>query len=285
LPSALASANPADSPWTDPELRERRKELMERSNSRQRNKHNRFRQHVNPLASKYQCPTILPEDWPASSYTDLSKPLHLDIGCGKGGFLLDMAVSDAARSYNYLGLEIRPLVANYARERVAVHNINGRLDYIGCNANVDLRRILQRYHQKDQQQPSDDDVTDSSPRLLQLQRVSIQFPDPHYKSKRAKRRVVTSELVNTLAAAMPTGGIIFLQSDVQSMLDDMRFRFRESPVYFRDSLEDMTSYVPDNMMGVATERELSVLKQDLPVYRSVFTRSSEPYVTEDPEIL
>jgi tRNA (guanine-N7-)-methyltransferase len=234
---------------------------------------------VNPLSAKYQTPTVLTESWPASSYTDLSKPLHLDIGCGKGGFLLDMAVSDAAKSYNYLGLEIRPLVASYARERVVVHDVTGHLDYIGCNANVDLRRILARYHQ--QHQSDDGTNSDSSPRQ-QLQRVSIQFPDPHFKSKRAKRRVVTRELVNILAANMPTDGtgIIFLQSDVQSMLDDMRFRFRESPVYFRDSLEDMTSYVPDNMMGVATEREVSVLKQDKPVYRSVFTRTAEPYVAE-----
>jgi tRNA (guanine-N7-)-methyltransferase len=244
----------------------------------------RFRQHVNPLSAKYQTPTVLTEDWPASSYTDLSKPLHLDIGCGKGGFLLDMAVSDAAKSYNYLGLEIRPLVASYARERVVVHDVGGHLDYVGCNANVDLRRILQRYHQHQQEQQSDNTTdSSSSPRLL-LQRVSIQFPDPHYKSKRAKRRVVTRELVNTLAASMPTDGIIFLQSDVQSMLDDMRFRFRESPLYFRDSLDDMTSYVPDNMMGVATEREVSVLKQDLPVYRSVFTRTAEAYVAQDSEL-
>ena len=195
-----------------------------------------------------------------------------------------MAVSDAAKSYNYLGLEIRPLVASYARERVIVHDVGGHLDYIGCNANVDLRRILARYHQ--QQQPSDDVTDSSSSPGLQLQRVSIQFPDPHFKSKRAKRRVVTRELVNILAANMPTDGtgIIFLQSDVQSMLDDMRFRFRESPAYFRDSLEDMTSYVPDNMMGVATEREVSVLKQDKPVYRSVFTRTAEPYVAEHAEL-
>jgi tRNA (guanine-N7-)-methyltransferase len=233
---------------------------------------------VNPLARKYQTPTVLTEDWPASSYTDLSKPLHLDIGCGKGGFLLDMALSDAdAYSYNYLGLEIRPLVAQYARERVVFHKLEGRLDYIGCNANVDLRRILQRYHKKQHS-----DVTDSrSSHRLQLQRVTIQFPDPHFKSKRAKRRVVTPEVVACLAASMPTNGIIFLQSDVQSMLDDMRSRFRESPVYFRDSLEHVTSYVPDNIMGVATEREISVLKQDLPVYRSCFTRTAEPYVTEE----
>jgi hypothetical protein len=44
LPSSLASPRAEDSPWTDPQLRERRLELMERSslNARQRNKHNRY---------------------------------------------------------------------------------------------------------------------------------------------------------------------------------------------------------------------------------------------------
>jgi hypothetical protein len=38
----------------------------------------RFRQHVNPLARLYQQPTILPEDWPSSTYTTVAgRPLHV----------------------------------------------------------------------------------------------------------------------------------------------------------------------------------------------------------------
>lgn len=228
---------------------------------------------MNPLSRTYQTPAVLSDDWPASVYTDLSKPLHLDIGCGKGGFLLDMAAKDS--SYNYLGLEIRPMVAQYARDRIKVHNLGGGLDYIGCNANVDLQRILERYHAA---------LADNSGPQLQLQRVSIQFPDPHFKTARhGKRRVVKPELVASLAAFMPPDATLFLQSDIQIVLDDMRARFRESPTYFRDSSDDVSSYLPDNIIGVPTERELSVLKQDLPVYRAYFTRTVEPYATEESE--
>lgn len=249
-------------PWTHPSV-------TERSETRKRNSNTRFRQHVNPLASKYQLPAELSDNWPASSFTDLSKPLHLDIGCGKGGFLVNMTAADD--SYNYLGLEIRPVVAQYARERISIHGHTGSLDFVGCNANVDLDRILARYEKG------------ASEHQGELQRVSIQYPDPHFKSRHAKRRVVTTELVHGLARFMPPSAIVFLQSDVQSVLDDMRERFRESPMYFCDTLESTTDYVEENILGVPTEREVSVLVKGLPVYRAVLTRTSEPYTESQTE--
>jgi tRNA (guanine-N7-)-methyltransferase len=194
----------------------------------------------------------------------MSKPLHLDIGCGKGGFLLNMTDSDM--SYNYLGLEIRPLVAQFARERIAIYGYTGHLDYVGCNANVDLDRTLSRYQQAVPNRES-----------LALQRVSIQFPDPHFKTAHAKRRLVTQELVSWLAAFMPPQATVFLQSDIKEVLDDMRMRFREYPVYFQDTLEDTAAYLPQNVLGVPTEREVSVLGKELPVYRALFTRTAEDY--------
>jgi SAM-dependent methyltransferase len=151
-------------PWSDPSIRLKTNP--------------RFRQHVNPLASKYQQPAVLPPDWPASVYADCDRPLHVDIGCGKGGYLYKLSKLDD--TYNYLGLELRPTVATFAKQRyLRLDNRNntltdppqqprplGSLDYIGCNANVDLGRILSLYR----------------PGILE--RVTIQFPDPHFKVRR-----------------------------------------------------------------------------------------------------
>lgn len=59
-----------------------------------------------------------------------------------------------------------------------------------------------------------------------------------------------------------------------AVLDDMRAKFREHDVYFCDTLEDPTNYLDENIFGVPTERETSVLERGLPCYRALFTRAS-----------
>lgn len=224
----------------------------------------RVRQHVNPLSRRYQQPTFLSEDWPTDVLADLSKPLHLDIGCGRGGFLLEMA--QAKPEQNYLGLEIRPSIYQYALDRVERRGLTGRLTFVGCNANVDLDRILSIYHKQG-----------GGP----LETVSIQFPDPHFKSQHAKRRVVTPNLVTTLAKFMPESSKVFLQSDIKEVLDDMRLRFREQDKYFQDELESTKDYLKENPLGIQTERERSVLEKDLPVYRTILRRTAAEVVNDE----
>lgn len=232
-----------------------------------RKKNSRFRQHVNPLSSLYQMQTPLSEDWPHDVFEDLSQPLHLDIGCGKGGFLLELAKERPESGVNYLGLEIRPDVTKYAQERVGKRGLTGRVSFVGCNANVDLDRLLSLLHAGGGGGP--------------LELVSIQFPDPHFKAQHKKRRVVTPALVQTLAKFMPPKAVVFLQSDIQEVLDEMRLEFRECTDYFEDELQDETEYMPENFVGVPTEREVSVLEKDLPVFRTIFRRTEAPFQSSD----
>jgi len=263
-------------PWSLDRLTPKRDQRTKRKS---RNNVVRVRQHVNPLARRYQLHTILSDAWPRDAYACLEhKPLFLDIGVGKGGFLLQKAAL-APTEYNYLGLEIRPLAVQFALERL--HNnpaynttAKGHLDFVGCNVNVDLHRLLALYTEAAQE-------AGSSNNLLRLHMVTIQFPDPHFKAAHAKRRVVTPALMRTLASFMPPGAQVFLQSDVQAVLDDMRERFRSESRYFQDQIDNVTEYYPDNILGIPTEREVSVLVQDLPVYRALFVRTEIPVEEEN----
>lgn len=246
-------------PWNNPDLAEQAK----------KKKSVRARQHVNPLARKFQQPTVLSVNWPQDVFQNLSKPLFLDIGCSRGGFLIDIA-SERPDDYNYLGLEIRPIVVYHAKERIAKHNLQGRLDFVGCNANIDLERLLTSLTIDKNTENDDNSISSSS---YNLQMVTIQFPDPHFKARHSKRRVVTPELVQVLARFMPTGATIFLQSDIQSVLDEMRLQFREHPEYFQDTYESLHEYEAENILGIPTERETSVLERNLPVYRAIFVRT------------
>ncbi|MEH2305366.1 tRNA (guanosine(46)-N7)-methyltransferase TrmB [Nostoc sp.] len=206
----------------------------------------RVRQHVNPLANKYQTPAS-PQDF-EKIYAKPNQPLHLDIGCAKGQFLLNMASIEP--NWNYLGLEIRePLVveANKLRSELALTNLH----YLFCNVNNSLRSLL------------------SSLPPGSLQRVTIQFPDPWFKTRHAKRRVVQPELVAELASYLAVGGVVFVQSDMEFIAVEMRDRFAAHPAYQKVGTEE---WLAENPLPVPTEREISTQKKDEPVYRALFVR-------------
>ncbi len=206
----------------------------------------RVRQHVNPLASKFQTPTASPE-W-ENIYTQPNLPLHLDIGCARGRFVLKMAQIEP--NWNFLGLEIRePLVveANRIRDEMGLTNLH----YVFANANNSLISLLSTLPQ------------DS------LQKVTIQFPDPWFKNRHAKRRVVQPELVTELAKYLAVGGIVFLQSDIEFVAVEMGDRFHENPAFEKLGT---TTWLAENPLPVPTERELATQKKGEPVYRALFRK-------------
>lgn len=241
-----------------------------------KNNKNRFRQHVNPLARKFQEPAQLgpgSSNYLLDAFSDATKPLHLDVGCGKGGFILEVAENDVSKEKNYLGLEIRPSVVEFALNRLNRYShLAGSLYYVSCNANVDLERILGQYTG---QVGANGNASQSIEGGV-ISLVSIQFPDPHFKKSHEKRRVVNSLFVDTLAKYMVDGSVIFLQSDVKPVLDYMREKFRESK-YFTDDLESVNHYLDENPIGIKTEREISVLNRNLEVWRITLRRNSILY--------
>lgn len=205
----------------------------------------RVRNHVNPLSNKYQTPAS-PVDW-EKIYAAPTRSLHLDIGCGKGRFLLNMATVQP--NWNFLGLEIRePLVqeANNWRDELGLTN----LYYLFCNVNNSLRSLI------------------SSLPAGTLQRVTIQFPDPWFKNRHAKRRLVQPELVAELATYLASGGVVFLQSDIEALAVEMCDRFDAHPAFQRQGKD----WLAENPLSVPTEREKSTLSRGKPVYRALFQK-------------
>src|SRR5687768_9732699 len=99
----------------------------------------RVHQHVNPLAPYYRF-TPKPIDI-EKIFANPELPLHLDIGCARGRFILKMA--EVEKSRNFLGVEIRePLVeeANRIKDENGLENLH----YEFCNAMVALDKLLEK---------------------------------------------------------------------------------------------------------------------------------------------
>jgi tRNA (guanine-N7-)-methyltransferase len=207
-----------------------------------------LRQHVNPLSSFYQVERDLLSI--AELFENPNLPLHLDIGCARGRFLLALAPQRPHR--NHLGLEIRrPLVdlADADQKRLEINNLR----FLFCNANISLENWL----------------TNLPANLLTL--VTIQYPDPWFKKRHHKRRMVQPELIASLAAAMAPDGQLFLQSDVPQVIQLMLEAVTNSGAFYP---LDGGTWLETNPFCLATEREAQVLDKKLPVYRRLFSRSS-----------
>lgn len=205
----------------------------------------RVRQHVNPLSKKYQTPVNSP-DW-EKVYAITDQPLHLDIGCARGEFLFKMA--QLQPHWNFLGLEIREPLVEQAKAMVLELGLSN-LHFLFGNANNSLPPVLE-----------------SLPMGI-LQRVTIQFPDPWFKKRQIKRRIVQPELVDSLAQYLVSGGEVFLQSDIEDVAQQMCDRFAAHPAFQRTT----TTWLDSNPLPIPTERELLTLSQGELVYRALFVR-------------
>ena len=202
----------------------------------------RVHQHVNPLAPYFRFTPQAIEI--GKIFADPDLPVHLDIGCARGRFLLKMAELD--KSQNFLGIEIRePLVieANRLAEETNLTN----LYYEFCNAMLNLDKSLA-----------------DLPKGI-LQTVTIQFPDPWFKKKHAKRRMVNRELVETVVGHLADSGKIFVQTDIEFLAEEMFDLFRQNKRLIEVEINE-------NPFSVKTERENAVEEKDLPVYRTIFKK-------------
>ncbi|MGK7910623.1 MAG: tRNA (guanosine(46)-N7)-methyltransferase TrmB [Synechococcus sp.] len=207
----------------------------------------RVRNHVNPLAVQYQIPTPSPH-W-EQAYARLHQPFHLDIGTGTGRFLLAMAQHNP--EWNFLGVEIRrPLVerANAWVQELGLTNVH----FLACNINVTLPNLFA---------------------AAELSRVSIQFPDPWFKVRHQKRRVVQPELVDLLATLVKPGQSVFLQSDIEEVAVEMEQRFTDCSAFTNPN--GPHARIDCNPLGIPTRREVTCAAKGLPIYRYWLERSLE----------
>lgn len=202
-------------------------------------------QHVNPLARHYLF--ISPPLNLKQLFQNPDLPVHLDIGSARGRFLLEMAELNPDK--NYIGLEIRKALVVEAN-RIAKERGLKNLHYEFTNVLVSLPSLLRDFPKN------------------ALQIVTIHFPDPWFKKRHAKRRMITDETAFTLTKFLSKGGKIFIQTDVEFLAEEMFEKFRAIK-----GLREIK--VEKNPFPVKTEREKAVEAKGKQIYRALFEKICE----------
>ncbi|GIU82086.1 MAG: tRNA (guanosine(46)-N7)-methyltransferase TrmB [Acidobacteria bacterium] len=202
----------------------------------------RVHQHVNPLARHYLF--ISPPLNLKEIFANPDLPVHLDIGSARGRFLLSMAELD--KETNFIGLEIRRVLVDEANRIARERNLTN-LHYEFTNVLVSLKSLLQDF-----------------PENI-LKTITIHFPDPWFKKRHAKRRMITDENASILAFHLAKGGRIFLQTDVEFLAEEIAGKFREIK-----NLKEIS--ITESPFPVKTEREKAVEAKGKPIYRFMFEK-------------
>jgi tRNA (guanine-N7-)-methyltransferase len=197
---------------------------------------NRIRRHSDP----FQCRiTITVDDWLEAYRVHGGGEIWLDLGCGKGEMLANLA--ERHPGIFFMGMDVRKKIAERFFPRYR-HLPN--LLLLHGNVNTSIPAMMDRW---------------------KVQRVFIHFPDPYdHKRRYRKRQMVDESLVEVLCDILAPGGVISLKTDNRKLFEDMHSlvsrRLRPIP----------TSAVTPNGDTVLTEWEDECLKKSIPVYSRLY---------------
>lgn len=172
-------------------------------------------------------------------------PIELDIGFGRGLSLFERAA--ASPESRIIGIEVKTKLAYKVNEQLQKRDL--RHVAILCG---DAREILKRA------EPAGS-----------VQRVALHFPDPWWKKRHDKRRVIGEVLLTELARLMEPGGGLFIQTDVQHRAEQYVAQLRETAGF---TLASGSGYVDSNPFDARSNREKRAIEHDLPVWRILATR-------------
>src|SRR5262245_8297767 len=147
----------------------------------------------------------LPEVFDAAALFERSSGLEVEVGTGKGLFLAQASHSQPER--NFLGIEIARKYARYAAARMARHRFTNAVVVCG-----DALALFQRWFPRDS-----------------LAAVHVYFPDPWWKKRHKKRRVMNEQFLRDVERTLAPGGRLHFWTDVEE--------------YFQTTLELITATV------------------------------------------
>jgi tRNA (guanine-N7-)-methyltransferase len=182
-----------------------------------------MRQHTNPLAFLEPIKADLGNG-----------PFIVDVGCGKGDLLLELARSFLEKKF--VGIEIRHLMAKLTKERFAeIPNVT----ILQGNASISMAALFK---------PGS------------VEQIFIGFPDPWMKNRYKKRTLFTPQFLEESYEVLMPKGKLFVQTDNEELFNEIKGRFIASK--FKESASTWPDF----------KTYWEKLKKDNKIYKIVYQK-------------
>jgi tRNA (guanine-N7-)-methyltransferase len=197
----------------------------------------RIRQHVNPLKSNFFQIDVQPVTLPAGV------PVEVELGSAEAHFLMTRAKEDAERFY--VGVEIRRDLVTEANQICQRKGLS-QVRCVFANMSVDLPRIF----------PAG-----------RVSRFFLNFPDPYFKAKQHKRRVMSPDLVAEMSRLLVEGGEVYVNTDIFELALDAMATLEgdREPVF--TNLREPWTFLRDTRFAARSWRERQCEEEGLHIWR------------------
>ncbi len=173
-------------------------------------------------------------------------PLEIEVGSGKGLFL-DTS-SGSRPEHDFLGCEIQGKYARYAAAMLAT---TGRNNAISVHGDA-LRMVSET-------------LADRS-----AVAVHVYFPDPWWKKRHRKRRIMTEAFIASIGRVLQAGGRLHFWSDVREYFDTTLELIGRSPLF--EGPYEVPVPPAEHDLDYRTHFERRMRQHGDVVYRSEFQR-------------
>jgi len=189
----------------------------------------------------------LAEAWTPFELFDRPLELEIEVGSGKGLFLCSAASEHPER--HFVGIEIAGKYANYTAARLARHGLPNAKMIHG-----DAMRLF----------------ADLPP--ARIAAVHVYFPDPWWKRKHHKRRIMNGTFLGHVERVLRPGGDLHFWTDVQEYFQTTIEQIRTSTQL--DGPYDVEVMPAEHDFDYHTHFERRMQLHDHPVHRSRFQKLS-----------
>lgn len=224
----------------------------------------RARAHSNPLSdshfpvptspNQFDCTVHYPKFFPPDESGDLKKIEFADIGCGFGGLLISLSTLFPHKLM--IGMELRDKVTEYVKERILALRTSNPGQYENVSVvRTNSMKYIPNYFEK-----------------AQLTKMFFLFPDPHFKEKNHRRRVISPHLLDEYAYVLKVGGIIYTITDVEELGVWMKSCLESHPLFEPLSEEELAADPVVKLLSSATEEGQKVARNEGQTFQAVFRR-------------
>ncbi|EWC43999.1 tRNA (guanine-N(7)-)-methyltransferase [Drechslerella stenobrocha 248] len=210
-----------------------------------------------------------PADSNNGTTLDRKKVEVADIGCGFGGLLISLAPTFPDTLI--LGMEIRTQVTAYVQDRINAlrtqslsrkggdqEEVPGGYQNIGV-IRGNAMKFLPNFFEKHQ-----------------LSKMFFCFPDPHFKARKHKARIISPTLLSEYAYILRPGGIIYTITDVEDLHLWMAKHLDEHPMFERLPEEEQEEDVCVKIMRTDTEEGKKVARNKGSKWVACFRKIEDP---------